>query len=107
MEGYDAPTDAQFAINLAAPGMLSLLLQLFGISEANGLLVQLWQALKVKLVHLDRHPARGDIGEALTDTFELLMYFLKLPFKKKAFCVEINQNVALEYLYVHVQLVQH
>lgn len=59
LEGYDAPTDAQLAVDLAALCMLSLLLQLFGVSEANCLLVRLWQTLKVKLVNLDGHPATG------------------------------------------------
>ena len=60
LEGYDAPTDAQLAVDLAALGMLSLLFQLFGVSEASRLLVRLWQTLKVKLVNLDGHPATGD-----------------------------------------------
>lgn len=60
LEGYDAPTDAQLAVDLAALGMLSLLLQLFGVSEASCLLVRLRQTLKVKLVNLDGHPATGN-----------------------------------------------
>lgn len=57
MEGYDAPADAQLAVDLAALRVLPLLLQLFGAAEARRLLVRLRQALKVKLVHLDGHPA--------------------------------------------------
>lgn len=63
LEGYDVPTDAQLAVDLAALGMLSLLLQLFGVSEAGRLLVRLRQTLKVELVHLDGHSATGD-GES-------------------------------------------
>lgn len=60
VEGYDAPADAQLVIDLAALGMLPLLLQLFGVGEVSGLRVQLWQTLKVKLVNLDGHSATGD-----------------------------------------------
>jgi len=60
LKGYDAPTDTQLAVDLAALGVLSLLLQLFGVSEANGALVRLWQTLKVKLVNLDGHPVIRD-----------------------------------------------
>lgn len=60
LKGYNAPADAQLAVDLAALGMLSLLLQQFGVTEANSLLVRLRQTLKVKLVHLDGHPATGN-----------------------------------------------
>lgn len=45
--------------------MLSLLLQLFGVSEVSHLLVWLWQTLKVKLVNLDGHPEKKDTGDDL------------------------------------------
>jgi len=62
MEGYDAPADAQLAVDLGALGVLPLLLQLLGVGEASRLLVRLRQTLKVKLVHLDGHPANGGGG---------------------------------------------
>lgn len=58
IQGYDVPTDAKLAVDLAALGMLSLLLQLFGVSEASCLLVRLWQTLEVKFVNLDGHPTK-------------------------------------------------
>lgn len=72
-EGYDAPADAQLAVDLGALGVLSLLLQLFGASEASSLLVRLWQSLKVKLVHLDGHPATGDGRSSYTLAHDFLL----------------------------------
>lgn len=68
LKGYDVPTDAQLAVDLAALGMLSLLLQLFGVGEASSLLVRAWQTLKVKLVDLDGHPATR-VGEGWRSTY--------------------------------------
>lgn len=59
LKGYDGPVDAKLAVDLAALGVLSLFLQLFGVGEADRLLVRLRQVVKVKLVHLDGHPATG------------------------------------------------
>lgn len=69
LKGYDGPTDAQLAVDLAALGMLSLLLQLFGVGEASCLLVRLWQTFKVKLVNLDGHPATRDENYLQTSTY--------------------------------------
>lgn len=60
IEGYDVPADAQLAVDLAALGLLSVLLQLFWVGVGSRLLFRLWQILEVKLVNLDGHPANGD-----------------------------------------------
>lgn len=60
MKGYDAPADSQLAVDLTALGMLSLLLQLFGVSEVDCILVRLWQTLKVKFVNLYGHSVTGE-----------------------------------------------
>lgn len=60
LKGYNVPTDAQLAVDLAALGMLPLLFQLFGVTEANSFLVRLWQTLKVELVNLDGHPVKRE-----------------------------------------------
>lgn len=57
-KGYDVPADSQLAVDLAALGMLSVLLQLFRVGVGNRLLFRLWQTLKVELVNLDGHPAK-------------------------------------------------
>lgn len=83
MEGYDAPADAQLAVDLGALGVLPLLLQLLGVGEASRLLVRLRQTLKVKLVHLDGHPANGGGGgKHFKDTTLCLHRHLRFGQKK-------------------------
>lgn len=57
-EGYDVPADAQLAVDLAALGMLSVLLQLFRVGVGNRLLFRLWQIVEIELVNLDGHSAK-------------------------------------------------
>lgn len=65
-KGYDVPADSQLAVDLAALGMLSVLLQLFRAGVGNRLLFRLGQTLEVELVNLDGHPAKKGRETAVT-----------------------------------------